>query len=138
MVGSSYLLTKSSKGRQFQISLPNEEDYDIEDVQCARSVLESAGSSDFSSLSASSVQTAGPNVLEEELSKLRFCHCRPPSCFETALNTNEKVDPRPEQCFSCKPNEPSRIILFPCKWALRGRCRMLLMKSSISLPISQV
>lgn len=67
MAGSSHLSTKSSKGRQFRISLPSEQDDYIEDVQRVGPVLfskyrvqsrEPAGSSDFSSLSASGVQTS--------------------------------------------------------------------------------
>ena len=71
MAGSSHLWTKSSKGRQFRISLSNEKDYVIEDVQRAGPMLfskyraqsrESAGSSDFSSLSASGVQTVNTYI----------------------------------------------------------------------------
>ena len=62
---ASHLSPKSSKGRQFRISLPNEEDDDT-DVQregprsfskYRAQSRESAGSSEFSSLSASGVQT---------------------------------------------------------------------------------
>ena len=75
--GSSHLWTKSSKGRQFRICLPNEEDDDIEDVQRAGPMLfskyraqnrQSSGINDFSRLSASGVQT-GQNVLPKKEKK---------------------------------------------------------------------
>ena len=85
MAGSSHLghRLKAQKSLQFRISQPNKKDDDIEDVQRARPMLfskyraqrrASAGSSDFSSLCESGVQT-GQNVLDDsrkdELKKKR-------------------------------------------------------------------
>ena len=77
MAGSSHLghRLKAQKSLQFRISQPNKKDDYIEDVQRARPMLfskyraqrrASAGSSDFSSLCESGVQT-GQNVLDDSL-----------------------------------------------------------------------
>ena len=73
MAASTSQTTKSSKGRQYRITLPHEKDDDIENVERGGPMLfskyraqnrETPGSSGILSISAASVQT-GQNVLDD-------------------------------------------------------------------------